>query len=57
MYEKDGLAPSLAEKLGAMGYTLKERGHIADAPGIGRDGDTWIGVAEPRRLGGLASAP
>jgi gamma-glutamyltranspeptidase/glutathione hydrolase len=57
MYEKDGLAAATGEKLRAMGYAMKERGHIADAPGIGRDGDDWVGVAEPRRPGGLASAP
>jgi gamma-glutamyltranspeptidase/glutathione hydrolase len=40
-----------------MGYTLKERDHLADAPAIGREGDEWVGVAEPRRSGGLAAAP
>ena len=44
-------------KLEAMGYTMKERGHLADSPAIGRDGAEWVGVAEPRRVGGLASAP
>ena len=43
--------------LGRMGYTMKERGHIADAPAIGRAHGTWIGVAEPRRKGGLAATP
>jgi gamma-glutamyltranspeptidase/glutathione hydrolase len=57
MFEKDGLLPRTAEGLRAMGYTLKERGHLADAPAIGREGDDWIGVAEPRRAGGLAAAP
>jgi gamma-glutamyltranspeptidase/glutathione hydrolase len=56
-YEKAGLPPELAERLRTMGYTLKERGHLADAPAIGREGDDWIGVAEPRRTGGLAAAP
>jgi hypothetical protein len=36
---------------------MKERGHLADAPAIGRDGTQWVGVAEPRRVGGLAAAP
>jgi gamma-glutamyltranspeptidase/glutathione hydrolase len=40
-----------------MGYKLKERGHLADAPAIGRQGLEWIGAPEPRRIGGLASAP
>jgi gamma-glutamyltranspeptidase/glutathione hydrolase len=56
-YEKAGLPTELAERLRTMGYTLKERGHLADAPAIGREGDDWIGVAEPRRTGGLAAAP
>lgn len=56
-YEKDGLKDPLAKALEAMGYTLKERGHIATAPAIGRSGNEWLGVAEPRRIGGLAAAP
>lgn len=57
VFEKDGLAEATQKKLEAMGYPMKERGHLADAPGIGRQGQEWIGVAEPRRPGGLASAP
>ncbi len=57
MFEKSGLAPSTASALGAMGYAMKERGHIADAPAIGRRAGAWIGVAEPRRTGGLAEGP
>ena len=56
-YEKDGLAEATQKKLEAMGYKLKERGHLADAPAIGRSGVEWIGAPEPRRIGGLASAP
>jgi gamma-glutamyltranspeptidase/glutathione hydrolase len=54
-YEKDGISAVTAERLQGMGYTLKERGHIADAPAIGRSGLEWIGAAEPRRLGALAA--
>ncbi|MBX3232109.1 MAG: gamma-glutamyltransferase [Labilithrix sp.] len=57
IFEANGLAPDTRTSLEAMGYTLKERGHLADAPGIGREGAEWVGVAEPRRVGGLASAP
>jgi gamma-glutamyltranspeptidase/glutathione hydrolase len=57
MFEKDGLQEATAKRLEAMGYKMKERGHIADAPAIGRSGTEWIGAAEPRRIGGLASAP
>lgn len=57
IYEKDGIAEATATKLGAMGYALKERGHLADAPAIGRSGTDWAGAAEPRRLGGLAATP
>ena len=56
-FEHDGLAPSTADALKAAGYELKEREHLADAPGIGRRGATWLGVAEPRRLGALAAGP
>jgi gamma-glutamyltranspeptidase/glutathione hydrolase len=59
MNEKNGLPEALSQSLTAMGYTFKERPWIADAPAIGRaaDGSAWIGVAEPRRPGGLAAAP
>jgi gamma-glutamyltranspeptidase/glutathione hydrolase len=57
IFEKAGLHGHTAKKLEAMGYTMKERGHLADAPAIGRSGSEWIGAAEPRRIGGLAAAP
>lgn len=57
IYEKDGLADPTRHRLEAMGYKFKERGHIADAPAIGRTGTEWIGAAEPRRIGSLAAAP
>lgn len=56
IFEKLGLAPATRAPLEEMGYRFKERGHIADAPGIGRVGSEWWGVAEPRKLGGLAAA-
>ena len=56
-FEKSGLPAGSAARLTGMGYVLKERGHIADAPAIGRAGSEWIGAAEPRREGGLAAAP
>jgi gamma-glutamyltranspeptidase/glutathione hydrolase len=56
-YEKDGLSDLTQKRLESMGYKLKERGHLADAPAIGRQGLEWIGAPEPRRIGGLASAP
>jgi gamma-glutamyltranspeptidase/glutathione hydrolase len=55
VFEKDGLTVVAAGRLRAMGYTFKERGHIADAPAIGFDQGEWLGVAEPRRHGGLAA--
>jgi len=57
VYEKDGLSEATGKRLTEMGYTLKERGHIAVAPFIGRVGSEWVGVAEPRRGGSLAAAP
>jgi gamma-glutamyltranspeptidase/glutathione hydrolase len=52
--EKDGLTDVQRKSLEAMGYTFKERGHIADAPSIGWANGLWAGAAEPRRNGGLA---
>jgi gamma-glutamyltranspeptidase/glutathione hydrolase len=54
-HEKDGVTPELVKALTGMGYTLKERGHIADAMVIGRVPGGWIGAAEPRRKGSLAA--
>ncbi len=56
-YEKDGLSDDTRQRLTEMGYTFKERDHVADAPLIGRVGVVWVGVAEPRRAGALAAAP
>jgi gamma-glutamyltranspeptidase/glutathione hydrolase len=55
MDEKNGLADDQRKALEAMGYTFKERQHIADAPAIGWSGGLWIGAAEPRRHGALAA--
>jgi gamma-glutamyltranspeptidase / glutathione hydrolase len=54
-YEKDGITPELRAGLEAMGYTLKERDHLADAPAIGRSPTGWIGAPEPRRGGAFAA--
>ncbi len=54
-FEKGGIAPDLEARLTAMGYTLKDRGHIADAMAIGRVQGGFIGAAEPRRKGSLAA--
>jgi gamma-glutamyltranspeptidase / glutathione hydrolase len=55
MFEKDGLEDALKAELTSMGYTFKERSHIADAPAIGHDGAELVGAAEPRRSGGLGA--
>jgi gamma-glutamyltranspeptidase/glutathione hydrolase len=57
IFEKSGLLPAVNARLVQMGYAFKERPHLADAPAIGREGNAWIGVAEPRRVGGLAEGP
>ena len=54
MMEKDGITDLQRKSLETMGYTFKERGHIADAPAIGWANGMWSGAAEPRRNGGLA---
>ncbi len=59
-YEKDGILADTSKRLEAMGYTLKERGHLADAPALARGAGAareWVGVAEPRRSGALAATP
>jgi gamma-glutamyltranspeptidase/glutathione hydrolase len=56
-FEKDGVTADTEKRLEAMGYTLKERGHLADAPALARSGNEWIGAAEPRRTGALAATP
>jgi gamma-glutamyltranspeptidase/glutathione hydrolase len=53
-HEKGGLTDAERKSLEAMGYTFKERQHIADAPSIGWANGAWVGGAEPRRIGGLA---
>ena len=57
MIEHVGLSARWAKRLALqkMGYTFKERPHIADAPAIGWANGAWVGVAEPRRGGALAS--
>jgi len=57
MHEAGGLDATTRARLEGMGYAFKERGHIADSPLIGREGAEWVGVAEPRRVGGLAEGP
>ena len=54
MNEKGGLTEAQQKILEGMGYTFKDRGHIADAPSIGWANGAWVGAAEPRRKGGLA---
>ena len=48
--------PKALRRLEAMGYKLKERGHLADAPAIGRSDGDWVGAPEPRRIGALVSS-
>jgi gamma-glutamyltranspeptidase/glutathione hydrolase len=57
MSEEHGMTPETQKALEGMGYAFKARGHIADAPLIGRDGADWVGIAEPRRKGGAALSP
>jgi gamma-glutamyltranspeptidase / glutathione hydrolase len=57
VFEKGGLAAETRARLESMGYTMKQRDHIADAPAIGVASGGFVGVAEPRRTGGLAATP
>ena len=54
-YERNGLLPGTVRQLEAMGYKLDERrGYQGDVAAIERRGETWVGVADPRRGGGAA---
>lgn len=55
VYEKAGVDEPTLRALSAMGYTLNERGHLADAPSIGTGRGGWIGAPEPRRRGAYAA--
>ncbi|WP_437528727.1 gamma-glutamyltransferase [Sorangium sp. So ce726] len=56
MVEQGGFPDELRSALGAMGHTLDDREHIADAPSIGREGAAFAGAREPRRPGSEAAA-
>ncbi len=54
-YERGGLLPATVRQLEAMGYKLDERrGYQGDIAAIERRGQSWVGVADPRRGGGAA---
>jgi gamma-glutamyltranspeptidase/glutathione hydrolase len=55
--ETHGFGDDVVRSLEAMGHATKPFDHIADAPAVGREGETWEGAAEPRRPGSLASGP
>jgi gamma-glutamyltranspeptidase/glutathione hydrolase len=55
--EANGLPRDVRTMLGKIGHTLEDTDHLADAPFLARAGTEWIGVAEPRRKGGLAATP
>lgn len=57
MFEKNGMSEGTSKALESMGYSFKERDHVADAPLVAWDGVEWVGIAEPRRLGSLAASP
>jgi gamma-glutamyltranspeptidase / glutathione hydrolase len=54
LIEPHGFPGDLRRALVAMGHELKEADHVGDAPGVGKSGAFWEGVAEPRRDGSLA---
>ncbi|MFO0677510.1 MAG: gamma-glutamyltransferase [Polyangiaceae bacterium] len=55
LHEKDGITDLQKAELERMGYKLEERGHLADAPTIGRGPSGYVGVPEPRRAGSHAA--
>ncbi len=55
-FEKDGLQAETVEKLETMGYTVVERaGYGASVAAVARQGERWVGVADPRRGGGASA--
>jgi gamma-glutamyltranspeptidase/glutathione hydrolase len=52
--EPRALPDDVVRALQQMGHQTKEVEHLADGPGIGRQGGLWEGAAEPRREGSLA---
>jgi gamma-glutamyltranspeptidase / glutathione hydrolase len=56
-YERKGLTAGQVKGLESMGHRLQEReGYIGAAPTIVRQGQFWIGAADPRSGGGAISA-
>jgi gamma-glutamyltranspeptidase/glutathione hydrolase len=55
IHETNGVHDATLRALTGMGYELKGRGHLADAPSIGRGAGGWIGAPEPRRRGAFAA--
>ena len=53
-YERNGLSQAVIDSLTAMGYTLRARGTSGDIAAIERTATGWVGVADPRRGGGVA---
>jgi gamma-glutamyltranspeptidase/glutathione hydrolase len=54
-YERGGLLPATVDQLKSMGYKVDERrGYQGDIAAIERRGNSWVGVADPRRGGGAA---
>jgi gamma-glutamyltranspeptidase/glutathione hydrolase len=54
-YEQNGLHHSTVERLRRMGHVVEERtGHSGDVAAIQRDGNHLVGVADPRRGGGVS---
>ena len=51
-YERDGLSSAVMDSLKAMGYELKDVGHLANANGVMRVAGGWVGMNEPRSVGG-----
>ena len=51
-FERDGLAPAVADSLEAMGYRLFLVGGLANANAVMRTATGWAGVVEPRASGG-----
>ncbi len=52
IYERGGLEPAVLDSLRAMGYTLHEVPHLANANAVMRVGSGWAGMVEPRATGG-----
>ncbi len=51
-YEHNGISPAVLDSLKAMGYEMKDVGHLTNVNAVMRGTGGWEGMVEPRSVGG-----